>query len=348
MIPIILVDAKADRSEALKKYLTSAGAYRVITSASPEVTIGRNLVTSPGVVVAVQEEGQGGLVFVRHLRDNNIELPAIILAAAYDPGVFRSAVANRAEYLVMAGAPETWYPVLAQLVENVLSVLRMQDQAAFLAKKLNLVGSVTRHDVLNQLTAVSGYTELLEMVVTDPQMKSYIEKERFALEKIRRQFQFAKDYQNLGTEPPVWQSFSSAIRRAGDLVPVKGITVTDLCGTAAIFADPSLEKAVAQMLDNTVRHGKTATEIRISAREEEESGLVIFEDNGVGIPAADKERIFDRGFGKYTGWGLFFAREMLALTGITIAETGVPGTGARFEIRVPREAYRKQGKPGAA
>jgi signal transduction histidine kinase len=102
------------------------------------------------------------------------------------------------------------------------------------------------------------------------------------------------------------------------------------------------------MLDNTVRHGKTATEIRISAREEEESGLVIFEDNGVGIPAADKERIFDRGFGKYTGWGLFFAREMLALTGITIAETGVPGTGARFEIRVPREAYRKQGKPGAA
>ena len=312
------------------------------------MTLSRNLAAGPGVVVAVREEGQDGLVFVRHLRENNLELPAIILAAAYEPEAFRIAVAHRAEYLVMAGAPETWYPVLARLVEKVLAARRLQDQAAFLEKKLNLVGSVTRHDVLNQLTAVSGYTELLEMVVTDPQMKLYIEKERFALEKIRRQFQFAKDYQNLGTEPPVWQSLSSVIRRAGDIISVKGVTVTDKCGAAAVFADPFLEKVVAQMLDNTGRHGKTATEIRISAREEGEGGVVIFEDNGVGIPAADKERIFDRGFGKYTGWGLFLVREMLALTGMTIVETGVPGKGARFEIRVPPESYRKEGKPAAA
>jgi len=348
VIPVILVDAKADRSAALQKYLTGAGAYRVIASESPEVTISRNLATSPGVVVAVREEGQDGLVFVRHLRENNIDLPAIILAAAYEPEAVRIAVANRAEYLVMAGAPDAWYPVLARLVEKVLTVRRLQDQAAFLAKKLNLVGSVTRHDVLNQLTAVSGYTELLEMVVTDPQMKSYIEKERFALEKIRRQFQFAKDYQNLGTEPPVWQSLSSVIRRAGDLITVKGVAVTDNCGAAAVFADPFLEKVVAQMLDNAVRHGKTATEIRISAREDEDGGVVIFEDNGTGIPVSDKERIFERGFGKHTGWGLFFTRDLLALTGITITETGVPGTGARFELHIPREAYRKDGKSGAA
>ena len=345
MIPIILVDAKADRSAALQKYLSGAGPYRVITSASPEVTVSRNLSTNPGVVIAVQEEGQNGLVFVRHLRENKIGLPAIILAAAYDPEVFRSAVADRAEYLVMAGAPDAWYPVLVQLVENILAVRRVQDKVLFLEKKLNLVGSVTRHDVLNQLTAVSGYTELLEMVVTDPQMKSYIEKERFALEKIRRQFQFAKDYQILGTEQPVWQPLSSVIRRAGDLVTVKGITVTDNCGTAAVLADIGLEKAVAQMLDNVVRHGKTATELRISAREEGEGGLVIFEDNGAGIPDADKERIFERGFGKYTGWGLFLVHEMLSLTGMTIVETGVPGKGARFEIHVPPESYRKEGKP---
>ena len=345
MIPVILVDAKADRSEAVKHYLAGAGPYRVITTVSPEVTISRNLTAGPAVVIAVQEEGQDGLVFLRHLRDNTIELPAIILGTAYDPEVFRSAVANRAEYLVMSGSPDTWYPVLARLVEKVLDVRRLQDQAAFLTKKLNLIGSVTRHDVLNQLTAISGYTELLEMVLTDPQMKSYIEKERFALEKIRRQFQFAKDYQNLGTESPVWQSLSSVIRCARDLVTIQGITVTDACGTAAVFADPALEKALAQMLDNVVRPGKTATEVRISAHGQESGGLVIVEDNGVGIPAADKERIFERGFGRHTGWGLFLARENLALTGITIVETGEPGKGARFEIHVPPESYRKEGKP---
>jgi len=348
VIPLILIDAKTDRCAATGKFLAGTGAYRVITSSSPEVTLSRNITAGPCVVIAVREEGQDGLVFVRHLREKKIELPAIILAAAYEPEAFRMAVENRAEYLVMAGAPDTWYPVLSLLVEKALAIRRLQDEAETLSKKLNLVGSVTRHDVLNQLTAVGGYTELLEMMVTDPTMKSYIEKERFALDKIRRQFQFAKDYQNLGTEPAVWQPISSVIRRARDIVPVKEVTITDTSGNATILADPMVEKAVAQLLDNAVRHGGKVTEIRFSVRDEETGGLLVVEDNGTGILPANKERIFERGFGKRTGWGLFLVKEMLALTGITIAETGVPGTGARFEIHIPAESFRKNGKTAAA
>ena len=348
MIPLIVVDSKADRCAAIGNFLSESGPYRVITSSSHEVTLNRDLAAAAGVVIAVQEEGQDGLAVLRHLREQKADLPVIILAAAYDPAAFRIAAENRAEYMVMAGAPESWHPVLRLLVEKILAIRRIQDTAEILRKKLNLVGSVTRHDVLNQLTAVSGYTELLEMVVTDPQMKSYIEKERFALDKIRRQFQFAKDYQNLGTEPPVWQSLSSVIRRARDIVPVKEVTVTDACGTSAVLADPMVEKTLAQLLDNAVRHGGRVTEIRISAMDEGEGGLWVVEDNGNGIPAPDKGKVFDRGFGKYTGWGLFLVKEMLALTGMTIAETGVPGKGARFEIHIPRESYRKNGKSAAA
>jgi len=36
------------------------------------------------------------------------------------------------------------------------------------------------------------------------------------------------------------------------------------------------------------------------------------------------------------GLGLFLSREILAITGITITETGEPGNGARFEIAVRR------------
>ena len=84
----------------------------------------------------------------------------------------------------------------------------------FALKKLQIVGSVTRHDVLNQLTAVVGYTELLEMMVEDPKQRSFIEKEKQAIDKIRRQFKFAKDYQNIGTEPHQWQLLKSVINRA--------------------------------------------------------------------------------------------------------------------------------------
>jgi signal transduction histidine kinase len=55
------------------------------------------------------------------------------------------------------------------------------------------------------------------------------------------------------------------------------------------------------------------------------------------------ERIFERGYGKNTGLGLFLSREILAITGITITENGVPGKGARFEITVPKGAYRFTG-----
>ncbi|MEI7856811.1 MAG: ATP-binding protein, partial [Methanomicrobiales archaeon] len=63
--------------------------------------------------------------------------------------------------------------------------------------------------------------------------------------------------------------------------------------------------------------------------------IIICEDDGDGVPAEDKERIFGRGFGKNTGLGLALSREILDITGITIIETGEPGNGARFEITVP-------------
>jgi signal transduction histidine kinase len=71
------------------------------------------------------------------------------------------------------------------------------------------------------------------------------------------------------------------------------------------------------------------------------TGLVIsVADNGVGVPLEDKPHVFERGFGKNTGLGLFLSREILSITGISISETGVPGKGATFEIAVPERAFR--------
>jgi hypothetical protein len=57
----------------------------------------------------------------------------------------------------------------------------------------------------------------------------------------------------------------------------------------------------------------------------------------------DKERIFELGFGKNTGYGLFLVREVLSITGFSIRETGEEGKGARFEISIPPGMYRYRG-----
>lgn len=68
--------------------------------------------------------------------------------------------------------------------------------------------------------------------------------------------------------------------------------------------------------------------------------MITVADNGAGISLEDKQHLFERGFGKNTGLGLFLSWEILSITGISIDETGTPGNGARFEIMVPEGAFR--------
>jgi len=105
-----------------------------------------------------------------------------------------------------------------------------------------------------------------------------------------------------------------------------------------IFADPLIVKVFYNLMDNAVRYGGKITNIRFTEQESGDDYLIVCEDDGEGIPAEEKEKIL--GFGKNTGLGLFLAREILLITGITIRETEEPGKGARFEMTLPKGAYR--------
>jgi len=209
-------------------------------------------------------------------------------------------------------------------------------------KKLQIVGTVTRHDVLNQLTALVGYNELLEMMVEDPKQRSYLEKEKMAIDKIRRQFRFAKDYQMIGVEPSRWQLLKNVIHRAAEEVDLKGIRVVDQTGGASVYADPLFEKVFTNLFENTLRHS-SATVIRISVIRRDTENVLVVEDDGTGIAVEDKAKIFERGYGKGTGWGLFLALEILVYNHMAIQETGEPGKGTRFEIRIPQDHFRLEG-----
>jgi signal transduction histidine kinase len=110
--------------------------------------------------------------------------------------------------------------------------------------------------------------------------------------------------------------------------------------TIEIYADPLLEKVFYNLIDNSVRYGEKLTRNRCTRQVNEHGLILIYEDDGVGIPLEDKLKIFKKGFGKNTGLGLFLAHEILAITAITITENGEQGKGSRFEIRVPKGMYR--------
>jgi signal transduction histidine kinase len=107
-----------------------------------------------------------------------------------------------------------------------------------------------------------------------------------------------------------------------------------------LYADPLIEKVIYTLFDNALNHGKTVTKIDFSAVKHNDILTVIYNDNGVGVPAEHKEAIFQRKYFTHTGFGLFLSREILSITGSTIRETGEPGKGARFEITVPAGSFR--------
>lgn len=204
-------------------------------------------------------------------------------------------------------------------------------------RKLSLLNSITRHDVANQLTALEGFIQIASMIKTDPVVRDYLHKIGRVADTIAHQIEFTRTYQELGDRMPAWFRIETIISRAECRIPVR---LSASCRSIEIFSDPLLERVFFNLFDNAVRHGARVTEITIRCEREPEGMIVIVEDDGIGIPLGEKEKIFERGFGRNTGLGLFLAKEILAITGIGIRETGIPGSGARFEISVPREAVR--------
>jgi signal transduction histidine kinase len=110
-------------------------------------------------------------------------------------------------------------------------------------------------------------------------------------------------------------------------------------GGLDIYADPLLEQVFANLIENSLIHSPDMTEISCSYEKTGNGLMIIYKDNGIGIPEKEKESVFLEGYGKNTGLGLFFVREILEITGISICETGKAGKGVRFELHVPEGRY---------
>jgi PAS domain S-box-containing protein len=235
---------------------------------------------------------------------------------------------------------ETGDVFIVGIIRDITERKRIETALQEAHRKLNMLSSITRHDILNQLMALSTYIELSKESESNPELIGYIQNEGEIAKRIERQIEFTRYYQDIGVQEPVWQDAGRLIETTAHQLNLGGITVENSVSGIEIFADPLIGKVFYNLMENSLRHGKTVTRITFSAGKTSNGLVLIYSDNGIGIPDEDKTNLFRKGFGKHTGLGLFLSREILSITGIAIAETGIPGTGARFEISVPDGAYR--------
>jgi PAS domain S-box-containing protein len=270
------------------------------------------------------------------IREGKTTLGQVLTVQGFD-GVKRSIINNAAPIRTREGKI-----VGAVIATQDITESMVQEESLRIANgKLKLLDSINRHDIRNQLTILRGNLELVRRAVSDPEGQKRLEVAGRAAEMIEKHVNFAKQYQDLGRTSPIWQSLDMEITKA-----LEGYDQIDLrmkgelgCGSE-ILADSMLPRVFQNLLENSLRYGDKPVKIKVRCESDGPDLLIIYEDRGQGIPAAEKEKVFGKGYGKGSGMGLFLIREILGISGITIEENGVPGQGVRFEIRVPPGRFR--------
>lgn len=292
------------------------------------------LIGGTGFIIRLQHQGEPlgaimleGMIYPERVNDYlNISMEIV--------GVFGLALSNSRAY-------QRLNLIISELAQET-EIRRLTEEALRASnRKLNLLSSITRHDINNNLTVLMGYTEMLLNLESDPSKRRYLEAIMKASEGIESMIKFTKEYDGIGVKSPVWSNVRALIDdAAARSMPLPFSVINNVPSDIEIFIDPMGARAFYNIVENAKRHAVGATHLTFGTNDVGERLIITAEDDGSGILSDEKERIFERGFGKNTGLGLFLVKEILSITDIDIIEDGKPGEGARFRIIVPPGCHR--------
>jgi signal transduction histidine kinase len=224
-----------------------------------------------------------------------------------------------------------------------------------LNEKLRVVGGLTRHDVRNKLSTITGYAYILKKKHADEaDVVDGLVKMEQAVRESMKIFDFAKLYEQIGSEELTYVNVEDKLKEASALFSGPIPTIKNECHGLTVLADSFLRQLFYNFIDNTKRHGKKTTTIRVHFEETDQDSLkLVYEDDGVGVPLENKPSLFKEGFstGGSTGFGLFLTKKMIDVYGWKIEENGKPGEGVKFTITIPKlnkngeESYRISKSP---
>jgi PAS domain S-box-containing protein len=215
---------------------------------------------------------------------------------------------------------------------------KAEEKLKVLNEKLGVVGGLTRHDVRNKLSAITGNVYLAKQKTSEGEVLAHLRDVDSSVSQIVKILDFASAYEKLGAEKlfaiDVGKAVDEAVSLFSDLSDVK---VVNDCHGLTVLADSLLRQLFYNLIHNSLMHGEKVSSIRAYSYETDEDAVkLIYKDDGVGVPKTEKEKIFEKGYGKGTGYGLFLIQKMCEIYGWTIRETGKLGKGAQFTITIPR------------
>ncbi|MGA2104394.1 MAG: PAS domain-containing protein [Methanoregula sp.] len=365
-------DHRIGRTDALEFTILEKGINTMVDSLKSatmklhdEEIFHRDLIDQMPVGIFLKESDTGTYVFWNRASEEIFERASTDVIGKTDEEIFSPAIAAEikkedGDALVSkveikykkitskAGGEHVIHMIIVPIYDSKRSVRYMlgiaedvTDEATSL--KRDLIFSITRSDILDQLAIIMTHLERAQLKTTHEEMQMFFDKTIGSVESIKNQIAYERALQNPEVISPRWQSVNQAFAEAIQMLPENTVDISTSVGEIEIFADPLLPRIFFSLLSLSFRHGGSVlSSIRMTTTKNDNKITLIYEDDSSGLPAEEKARIFEFGYSQENIVSLFLIRELLGFTGISIIETGEPGHGVRFEIAVPKGRFREQ------
>lgn len=139
---------------------------------------------------------------------------------------------------------------------------------------------------------------------------------------------------------------ASMKKRSKELIHAKCSPVLENLDYKVLADAKWLDFILGQLITNSIQYKQAPFHLRFSA--EEKDGIIGLKvsDNGIGVPAQDLPRLFEKGFtgengrkyGKSTGIGLYLCKNLCQKMNLSISVDSIYGSGTTFTITFPSDS----------